>query len=547
VIFFINRYSIVIIFAVAFRWCPSNGWPIGIPVISCLHKNRAHTAVPVGVGSWKSKWSWNLESLRSGSVEVFGFTSFCCWENRGTMKHDLSTGIQQADLRLKYQHHEGGIKGGFKLKDFQVASAEFVGTFFLAFIVSMTHNVVNGTSAESVPMAVGFGLAAIVYFCGPISGGMVNPAVTMALVTRNKLNVVEAAYCMLFQCFGAIAAGSIAYGIYNSKWTQTGYPALADSDRLGQAFVAEMLQTFALASAVLNTATTTAQANNSYYGIAIGFVVLSGALVIGGVTGGCFNPAVGLLAFLHDDFSGSWVFIAAPLVGGFIAGLVFRITNPTEWDLADPLAVVIERLPQAHLNPNGSKTRMAAMLMQEFIGTFFWAWVYALSVNSTPSGGMLAVGAIVVSVSYMGGAVSGAHYNPATTVAVYLRGLKESPQIMRGMDCLLYIVVQLAAACAAGATASYVNNGLTDIRYPSVNYEHHGNFEAIVTEMILTFGLVLCVLSVGTNEKVGGNSYYGMAIGFFVVAAQVCGDDITGAPLNPALGEYNGYHSKVMA
>jgi hypothetical protein len=76
VIFFINRYSIVIIFAVAFRWCPSNGWPKGIPVLSCQHKNSAHTAVPVGVGSWKSKWSWNLESLRSGSVEVFGSLLF---------------------------------------------------------------------------------------------------------------------------------------------------------------------------------------------------------------------------------------------------------------------------------------------------------------------------------------------------------------------------------------------------------------------------------------------------------------------------------------
>jgi aquaporin Z len=450
------------------------------------------------------------------------------------MKSDLSTGVNQADLRLKYQHHEGGIKGGFKLKDLQVSTAEFVGTFFLAFIISMTKTVV-GSSPESVPMAIGFGLVAIVYFCGPISGGMVNPAVTVALVTRNKLNLVEAGYCIASQLLGAIAAGSIAYGLYNSNWNDIGYPALADTSRVGQAFVGEMLQTFALTSTVLNTATTAAQANNSYYGIAIGFVVLSGALVIGGVTGACFNPAVGMLAFLNNDFSGTWVFVVAPVVGGFLSGLVFRITNPTEWDDSDPFARVAD-LVQAHHNPNGSKTRMAAMLTQEFIGTFFWAWIYSLTVNSTAFGGILAVGAIVVSMSFMGGAVSGAHYNPAVTIAVYLRGLGKTPQIMRGVDCLLYIGVQFAAAFAGGSSASYVNNGLKDINSPAVNYDHHTSFQAIVCEMIFTFGLVLCVLSVGTNEKVGGNSYYGMAIGFFLVAAQVGGADISGAVLNPALG-----------
>ena len=451
------------------------------------------------------------------------------------MKSDLASGLNQADLHLQYQHHEGGIKGGFRLKDLQVSSAEFFGTFFLAFIISMT-KVNLAASPETIPIAVGFGLVAIVYFCGPISGGMVNPAVTIALVTRNKLSLYEATYCIVFQVLGAFLAGFIAYALYDEEWQNTGYPAIADSHRIGQAFVGEMLQTFVLCSTVLNTATTKAQDNNSYYGIAIGFVVLSGALVIGGVTGACFNPAVGALSFLHGDYSGTWVFIVAPAVGGVMAGLVFRITNPSEWDDSDPIL----KLTHAHHNPDGNLTRLAAMLTQEFIGTFFLAWIVALTVNaSSVLAGMLAVGTIVVSVGFMGGAISGAHYNPAITLGVYIRGLKESPQVMRGMDCFMYMVIQVVAAIAAGATASYVNNGLADIASPTVNTEEHTIFGAICLELILTFGLVLGVLSVGTSVKVRGNSYAATAVGLYIVSAQVVGGDISGAVMNPAIGNSN--------
>ncbi len=451
------------------------------------------------------------------------------------MKSDLSSGLGQADLTLKYEHHKGGIKGGFRLKDLQVSSAEFIGTFFLAFIVAMTKTSAAQDTPESAPLAIGFALCAIVYMTGPTSGGMVNPAVTLGLVVRSKLNLFEAAYCVLSQLLGALTAGGIAYAIYSDSWDSIGFPSVSDSDRRGQAFVGEMIQTFALVSTVLNTATTTTQANNSYFGVAIGFVVLSGALVIGGVTGACFNPAVGALAILQADWNDAWVFLVAPLVGAIIAGLVFRITNPSEWDSSDPLA----RLSASFRNPNGNRTRMASMLTTEFIGTFFWAWILALSGNaSSVMGGMIAVGTMVCSMTYMGGAVSGAHYNPAVTLAVYIRGRKESPQLMRFTDCCLYVGVQVLGAFVGGSCAAFVNKGLVfDILSPSINTKDHTLFAGVVIEMIFTFGLVLLVLSVGTNEKVGGNSYFGLAVGFYLIAAQVGGTDISGSVLNPAIGE----------
>ena len=110
-----------------------------------------------------------------------------------------------------------------------------------------------------------------------------------------------------------------------------------------------------------------------------------------------------------------------------IAGLLFRVTNPAEWDDTDPLA----RLTMAHHNPDGNITRASAMLTQEFIGTMMWAWTYALQNNAGNFGGVFALGCIITSMSYAGGAVSGAHLNPAVSFAVFLRGLTEKPNLMR--------------------------------------------------------------------------------------------------------------------
>lgn len=243
------------------------------------------------------------------------------------MRGEYATGEGQADLTLEFNHHKDGVKGGFKLKDFQVASAEFIGTFYLCFVIAMT-GPGNNLSAYA-PYAIGFALTSAVYMTGPISGGMVNPAVTLALVTRNKLNLFEATYCIIFQLMGAFVAGAVAYGIYGSDWSQIGYPAISDSSRRGQAFISEAIQTFGLCTVVLNTATTKAQQNNSYFGVAIGFVVLSGALTIGGMSGGSFNPAVSMLALYQHDWNDLWAIVLGPLVGGLIAGLVFRVTNPS--------------------------------------------------------------------------------------------------------------------------------------------------------------------------------------------------------------------------
>ena len=98
--------------------------------------------------------------------------------------------------------------------------------------------------------------------------------------------------------------------------------------------LAEVLVTFALALVILNVATAKATEGNSYYGLAIGFTVLAGAYAVGPVSGGAFNPAVGIGPVLVDVLAGDgsmgnlWFYLVGPLAGAVLAVPVFRMQNP---------------------------------------------------------------------------------------------------------------------------------------------------------------------------------------------------------------------------
>jgi aquaporin Z len=444
------------------------------------------------------------------------------------MIKDLNTGGVHADLTLNYEHHK---KGGLKIKDFQVVLAEFLGTFFLGLIVSCSK--VNSDS-NITPFAITLGLICLIYTFAPYSGSQFNPAVTLGLVMRNKLNIFEGVYCVAFQIFGAIFASWISLLIYDGVYDDIAYPVIADPSRRGQALVAETLQTFLLVSVILNVATTKSQSNNSYFGIAIAFVILSGSITLGGVTGACFNPAIAMLTLIQGKYDDLWVYLLAGIIGGGSAGLLFRVLNPGEVISSDP---ILQLMTKAHFNPTGNSARQIAMLLQEFIGTFFLAWIVAISVNCELMMGYLAIGAVVVSLAYSGSTVSGGHYNPSITIGIYLRGLLEQPQLMRGLDVIPYMIVQCLGSICGAFIASYtIGNGWNDIKSPyHNNNEKHTDFAAICCEMMFTFLLLMAVFSCGTQESVAGNSYFAMAVGFAIIAGMITFGSVCGGVFNPAI------------
>jgi aquaporin Z len=195
---------------------------------------------------------------------------------------------------------------------------EFIGTFFLVLTIGCT--VIPGASGVIPPLAIGFALAVMVYAGGHISGGHYNPAVTLAVTLRGACKVSDAIPYMIFQVLGsAVAALAVKYLVGGPK---TSAATLA----IGPAFLAEFLFTFALAWVVLNVATAKANANNSFYGLAIGGTVMVGAFAVGGISHGVFNPAVAVAAIIVGFVQPGqiWIHLVADFLGGATAAIAFR-------------------------------------------------------------------------------------------------------------------------------------------------------------------------------------------------------------------------------
>jgi len=199
---------------------------------------------------------------------------------------------------------------------------ETIGTFFLVLVAGLA---VNG-GADLAPIAIGFTLMVMVYAGGRISGGHYNPAVSLAAVVRGALPTARLAPYWAAQFLGGIAAAFLT-------WKFTGHPvevAPAESTTVLKAIVGEAVATFALAYVVLHTATSKAAEGNSYFGLAIGSTVAVFAVAMGPITGGAFNPAVGLSPALAGAVLGTsvtsmwWVYAAGPLLGGAAAGYVYK-------------------------------------------------------------------------------------------------------------------------------------------------------------------------------------------------------------------------------
>ena len=199
---------------------------------------------------------------------------------------------------------------------------EAIGAFFL--VLTITLSVITGQ--QMAPLAIGGMLAVMVFMGGHISGGHYNPAVSLAAFLRGALSGSDLLPYMISQIIGATLGALIGNLI-----TGGSVPISPATDTpLLSAILVEFLFTFALALTVLNVATAQGTKGNSFYGLAIGFTVMCGAFAGGGISGGAFNPAVGIalsLGALFNGTGGGWMllYILVPLVGGALAALVFKL------------------------------------------------------------------------------------------------------------------------------------------------------------------------------------------------------------------------------
>jgi aquaporin Z len=160
----------------------------------------------------------------------------------------------------------------------------------------------------------------------------------------------------------------------------------------------------------------------------------------------------------------------------------------------------------------------------ELIGTFFLVFTVITAVNETPASAAIAIGSVLMVMVYAGGHISGAHYNPAISLAVLIR------RRLGAADLLPYWAAQLLGALLAALV------GLWLLDIPSASALSGDRiWQVLVVEFLFTFALAWVVLNVATSKDHPSNDFYGLAIGFTVTAGAFAIGPISGAAFNPAV------------
>ena len=171
----------------------------------------------------------------------------------------------------------------------------------------------------------------------------------------------------------------------------------------------------------------------------------------------------------------------------------------------------------------------------EFIGAFFFILVICMTVLGG-AGVMapVAIGTALMVMVYAGGHISGGHFNPAVTLAVFMRGKCDAK------DVAPYMIAQIAGAALAALTAGYMLGYLgeasEDIRNAlAVTPKVLDAGPSLLAEFLGTFALCYVVLNTATAKGTAGNSFYGLAIGFTVLCMAYALGGVSGGAFNPAV------------
>mmetsp|Transcript_33222 Transcript_33222/g.60183 ORF Transcript_33222/g.60183 Transcript_33222/m.60183 type:complete len:456 (+) Transcript_33222:50-1417(+) len=390
-------------------------------------------------------------------------------------------------------------------------AAEFLGTFLLIFTVGC--NVLSGNAVWG-GVSIGCVLMVVIYALGGISGANFNPAVSVTLGICRSMGGPGLDWSTVAQYSAAQLAGGVsaAFG-YTALFGKS--VNLTPSPGFGwiNACVAELAYTFMLCFVVLNVAAAkkNLQEKNRYYGLAIGFVIIAGAYGAGAVSGGCFNPAVAFSLDLSSAMLGFGYcipYVAAELLGAALAALLFKVVRPGDYD----------RTPTA-----------AAELVSEVIGTYMLILTVGLNVLAGSKAAAFSIAACLTSMIYALGDVSGAHFNPAVTLAIYASA--RCPDLPVG-KALSYVGCQIAGAIAAAATYLFIYAGQS---VPLGPVGESSWAQVAVAEVIFTFVLCYMVLCVAVSNRTKSPQMFGLVIGSCVTVGGCAIGSISGGSLNPAV------------
>jgi aquaporin Z len=391
--------------------------------------------------------------------------------------------------------------------------AEFTGTFLLIFTIGC--NVLGGSGAWA-GVSIACVLMVAIYSFGGISGANFNPAVSVTLgITKTLggggLGWADVGMYSVVQIIAGIAAGFSYFALFGKPFNL----APAKGFGLVEAGMCELLYTFMLCFVVLNVAVAkkNGAADNSYYGLAIGFVIVAGAYGAGAVSGGCFNPAVAIGIDVSSAQMGIlWCapYVVFELVGAALAAGLFKVVRPDEFEGGDAPSTV-------------------SKLTCEFIGTFILVLTVGLNVLGKSPAGAFSIAASLMCMIYALGGVSGANFNPAVSLAIFL--FKLDPKF-DASTMGQYMVAQILGGITAAFTYAAIHQGKTFPLGPGAGYKWH---QVAVAEIVFTFVLCLVVLGAAVSSATKTTQLFGFAIGSCVTVGGFAIGGISGGSLNPAV------------
>ena len=227
-----------------------------------------------------------------------------------------------------------------KVSDSEKYIAEFIGTFVLVFM-GCGSAVIAGKFIGFMGIAFAFGLSVLVmvYAIGGISGCHINPAISISMLASGKMKLQDTVIYVVVQCMGAVVAaallysiaiGSPGYSLAVNGLGQNGYgEASPGGFSMTSGFIAEVVLTFIFLLVIYGS--TSERAPKGFAGLSIGLSLVLIHLVGIPITGTSVNPARSLGPAIMVGgvaLNQLWLFWVAPIIGGLLASLVWRVLEP---------------------------------------------------------------------------------------------------------------------------------------------------------------------------------------------------------------------------
>mmetsp|Transcript_25313 Transcript_25313/g.79854 ORF Transcript_25313/g.79854 Transcript_25313/m.79854 type:complete len:516 (-) Transcript_25313:63-1610(-) len=434
--------------------------------------------------------------------------------------------------------HEDGLKGeamghlheGLIEKSWWEALSPYVAELCGTFLLTLTY-LCNSSAGDSVWAVTSNGVMVMVamYCFGHVSGGKLNPCISIALWLARRHTLRMAVQFCAAQVTGGICAALLFYRFAHIEVDLGPKPGFS----AWEVVVVECLYTAMICFVYLNCAASRGNNPmgdpNGFVGLAVGLCYISGGYASMEISGTVMNPAVAIgvqIADLRDALHTNWglKYLPMELFGAFMAVSAYRLVRPKELDTAS----ICDPHDPHWEAPTGAK------VMAEFLGTFFVVFTKALNNIGHSKAEAWSVAATLAAMQYALRGVSGGHFNPAVSLSAALC----SRRLCTARNALIYVGAQVLAGLAASAMYSFVHHGAQIAIRPPQEFQHRLG-AIVVGEVVFTCLCSYVVLATSAVApvvaKTRQNNIAGLAVGMCIAVGGFAVGNISGAILNPAM------------